>query len=89
MATFEADSGRGRRAVENHSGRKGAMMANKSTERRPAARDDTQREGTDLDRRYGRIGISAVAAAARYCGDTDDKQQKSSGKGQKREKVSA
>jgi hypothetical protein len=26
-------------------------------------------EGTALDRRYGQIGISAVAAAARYQGD--------------------
>ncbi len=36
-------------------------------DRRPTARDDARREGTDLDRNYGRIGISAVAAAARYC----------------------
>jgi hypothetical protein len=27
-------------------------------------------EGTSLDRRYGQIGISAVAAAARYQGET-------------------
>jgi hypothetical protein len=34
---------------------------------RPVARDDARREGTDLDRKYGSIGISAVAAAAPYC----------------------
>jgi hypothetical protein len=27
------------------------------------------RERPDLDRRYGEIGISAVAAALHYCGD--------------------
>ena len=36
-------------------------------DRRPAAREDAPREDTNLDRKYGRIGISAVAAAARYC----------------------
>jgi hypothetical protein len=36
-------------------------------DRPPAARDEARRESTDLDRKYGRIGISAVAAAARYC----------------------
>lgn len=40
-------------------------------DRRPPSRNDARREGTDLDRNYGRIGISAVAAAARYC----DKQR--------------
>jgi hypothetical protein len=29
-------------------------------------RPDTRQEGADLDRNYGRIGISAVAAALRY-----------------------
>ena len=42
------------------------MRATKK-DRRPPARDEARREGTDLDRKYGRIGISAVAAAARYC----------------------
>jgi hypothetical protein len=37
-------------------------------DRRQAAGNDARREGgNDLDRKYGRIGISAVAAAARYC----------------------
>jgi hypothetical protein len=36
-------------------------------DRRSVTRDDARREGTELDRKYGRIGISAVAAAARYC----------------------
>ena len=31
-------------------------------------RDSTAREGAALDRRYGAIGISAVAAAVRYQG---------------------
>jgi hypothetical protein len=30
---------------------------------------DLEQERADLDRRYGEIGISAVAAALRYCGD--------------------
>ena len=48
-------------------------MPNKNNrhDRRPTDRDDARREGTDLDRRYGRIGISAVAAAARYCGPSE------------------
>ena len=37
-------------------------------DRRQAPGDGARREGgSDLDRKYGRIGISAVAAAARYC----------------------
>jgi hypothetical protein len=37
-------------------------------DRRQAAGNDARREGgSDLDRKYGRIGIPAVAAAARYC----------------------
>lgn len=50
-------------------------MPNKTIhhDRRPTNRDDARRDGTDLDRRYGRIGISAVAAAARYCGPIERK----------------
>jgi hypothetical protein len=33
---------------------------------------ETSSEAMPLDRRYGRIGISAVAAAARYQGDDKD-----------------
>lgn len=31
---------------------------------------DRRRERTELDARYGKIGISAVAAAVRYRGDS-------------------
>ena len=41
-------------------------------DRRPLARDDARREGAELARNYGRIGISAVAAAARYCDGAKD-----------------
>ena len=61
----------------------------RTTDRKPTARDDVRREGTDLDRRYGRIGISAVAAAARYCGTPERQMQASSGTDKKRGKVSA
>jgi hypothetical protein len=33
---------------------------------------DSQRQYTSLDRRYGKIGISAVAAAVRYQGESRD-----------------
>ena len=51
------------------------MPTNNSTRagRRLTASDDARREATDLDRRYGRIGISAVAAAARYSGPMERK----------------
>lgn len=64
---------------------------NTYTDRRPTARDDARREGTDLDRRYGRIGISAVAAAARYHGEIERKAPASppSASDKKRDKVLA
>jgi hypothetical protein len=63
---------------------------NTRNDRRPTPRDDVRREGTDLDRRYGRIGISAVEAAARYCGGTERKPSaSSSGSEKKRDKASA
>jgi len=34
-----------------------------------AAQPDDEREAASLDRRYGKIGISAVAAAVRYQSD--------------------
>ena len=34
------------------------------------ASPDQRRERTELDPRYGKIGISAVAAAVRYRGDS-------------------
>jgi hypothetical protein len=33
------------------------------------ATTEERRERAELDARYGKIGISAVAAALRYCGD--------------------
>jgi hypothetical protein len=62
---------------------------NNRNDRRPTDRDDARREGTDLDRRYGRIGISAVAAAARYFGPSEGEHQASAGSHEKREKLSA
>jgi hypothetical protein len=42
-----------------------------------AASDKPQKRGrVDLDRRYGQIGISAVAAAVRYQDDTKAKTEK-------------
>jgi hypothetical protein len=48
-----------------------AKKTAKNTER-SAAKNTTEfaGDGTQLDRRYGQIGISAVAAAARYQGTT-------------------
>ncbi len=43
-----------------------ADKAKKTAQKDDAARFSTER--TTLDRRYGQIGISAVAAAARYQG---------------------
>jgi hypothetical protein len=34
--------------------------------------EDRLGEQTDLEARYGKIGISAVAAALRYCGESKD-----------------
>lgn len=34
------------------------------------ASPDQRRERTELDARFGKIGISAVAAAVRYCGES-------------------
>jgi len=34
------------------------------------ATTEERRERAELDARYGKIGISAVAAALRYCGET-------------------
>lgn len=67
------------------------MQANNSTraDRSPTARDDARRDGTDLDRRYGRIGISAVAAAARYSGPIERKAPSSPSGSDKRGKVLA
>lgn len=47
------------------------MTVKNAPERPEAQRGQTpaRREPTDLDCRYGEIGIEAVAAAARYTGD--------------------
>ncbi len=44
------------------------MHATKATEKSATKQEDTQRQ-TELDNRYGKIGISAVAAAVRCKGD--------------------
>ena len=44
------------------------MNATRATERRK----DSQREYKNLDARYGKIGISAVAAAVRHQGEKRD-----------------
>lgn len=45
------------------------MSRNTEQDPRPAARDSKPRDRLELERRYGSIGISAVAAAARYHSD--------------------
>ena len=45
------------------------MQATKATEKNETKQQDTQRQQTKLDNRYGKIGISAVAAAVRCQGD--------------------
>jgi hypothetical protein len=41
------------------------MQAPKATEKNDTKQHDNQRQQTELDNRYGKIGISAVAAAVR------------------------
>lgn len=41
------------------------MQATKATEKNETKQQDSQRQQTKLDNRYGKIGISAVAAAVR------------------------
>ena len=45
------------------------MQATKATEKNDTNQQDSQRQQTKLDNRYGKIGISAVAAAVRCKGD--------------------
>jgi hypothetical protein len=42
------------------------MMNPQSTEKRPQERNEEKIGSADLVHRYGRIGLAAVAAAARY-----------------------
>jgi hypothetical protein len=41
------------------------MQATKATEKNDTKQHDNERQQTKLDNRYGKIGISAVAAAVR------------------------
>ena len=41
------------------------MQATKATDNNETKQQDSQRQQTKLDNRYGKIGISAVAAAVR------------------------
>jgi hypothetical protein len=45
------------------------MQATKATEKNETKQQDSPRQQTKLDNRYGKIGISAVAAAVRCKGD--------------------
>jgi hypothetical protein len=45
------------------------MQATKATEKNETKQQDSQRQQTKLDNRYGKIGISAVAAAVRCKGE--------------------
>jgi hypothetical protein len=46
------------------------MMSTQRSEPSPRARPEQRRERAELDARYGKIGISAVAAAVRYQSDS-------------------
>jgi hypothetical protein len=41
----------------------------------PRATSEQRRERTELDARFGKIGISAVAAAVRYQGEPQSQKQ--------------
>ena len=45
-------------------------MSPKRSEPQPRPRGEQRRERAELDGRYGKIGISAVAAAVRYQSDS-------------------
>jgi hypothetical protein len=45
------------------------MNAPRATEQSQDSRQDSQRQYKNLDDRYGKIGISAVAAAVRHQGE--------------------
>ena len=47
------------------------MQSNRSNPKRVARKNEV-REPSDLDSRYRKIGISAVAAAARYHGESQE-----------------
>jgi hypothetical protein len=45
------------------------MKTTTKTERQDSKSEDSKRQKTELDNRYGKIGISAVAAAVRHKGE--------------------
>lgn len=45
------------------------MKAKTATERQDSKSQDSKGQKTELDNRYGKIGISAVAAAVRHKGE--------------------
>jgi hypothetical protein len=45
------------------------MNATKATERQDSKSQESKGQETELDNRYGKIGISAVAAAVRHKGE--------------------
>ena len=45
------------------------MKLDRNETRRDLRRESRRQDSSDLDSRYGKIGISAVAAALRYPGD--------------------
>lgn len=45
-------------------------MSTQRSEPKPRPRGEQRRERAELDARYGKIGISAVAAAVRYQSDS-------------------
>ena len=44
------------------------MQATKAAQQSQKGQQDSKRQSNDLDNRYGKIGISAVAAALRHQG---------------------
>jgi hypothetical protein len=52
------------------------MKATPATERQDSKSQESRRQKTELDSRYGKIGISAVAAAVRHKGEQHEQQQR-------------
>jgi hypothetical protein len=57
-----------------------ARMTAETFAKNSSATEDRRRSKSDLDRRYGRVAISAVAAAMRYCSDSAPRAPKSADK---------
>jgi hypothetical protein len=74
----QGDLGRNRRsngAVGSKKTVNGEGIMERNQRPRPAGDRRHGRGEVELDRRYGEIGISAVAAAARYHGDRQDERE--------------